>query len=238
MADVKSGDAVVPGDPLCVIEEFSGGYGTFEEEGIVYAATSGGVVIDLKGRSIMVLSPEGKIKLALPVKGDILVGEVASVYDQRAEITLVKKNDVLLFSPLIGEVHISNVTRRFVKSMHDVLAPTDLVRATAINTHEIPVHLSLVGPDLGVIYAKCTKCGHPLSVTTYNNMICLNCEYRFTREVTKDYGLGFGLEPRPDLAPRTRRRPYSDQHGGGYGGRSSDRGGPRRPRDTGRRRRN
>jgi exosome complex component CSL4 len=233
MADVKSGDAVVPGDPLCVIEEFSGGYGTFEKEGLVYAATSGGVVIDLKERSIMVLSPDGKTKLALPVKGDILVGEVTSVYDQRAEITLVKKNDVLLFSPLVGEVHISNVTRRFVKSMHDVLALTDIVRAAAINTHEIPVQLSLVGPDLGVIYARCTKCGHPLSVTTYNNMICLNCEYRFTREVTKDYGLRFGLEPRPDLAPRTRRRSYDDQRGGGYGGKPRS----QRGRDADRRRR-
>ena len=46
MADVKSGDIVTPGDQLCVIEELSPSFGTYEEKGIVYAATSGGVTID------------------------------------------------------------------------------------------------------------------------------------------------------------------------------------------------
>jgi len=210
MADVKSGDTVVPGDTLCVIEEFSAGHGTYESGGIVFAATSGGVSIDLKARSIRVLAHDGKSKLSLPVEGDIMVGEVINVYDQRAQISIVKRNNRNFFSPLDGEVHISNVTRRFVKSMHDILAPLDIVRAVAMNTHEIPVTLSLVGPDYGVLFAKCTKCGNPLTLTVRNHMICLRCDYRTTREVANDYGLMFGLEPRQDLAPR--RRTYG-QHG-------------------------
>ncbi len=225
MADVKTGDTVVPGDPLCVIEELTPSFGTYEADGIVYAATAGEVNIDLKKRSIMVLSQNGEVKLSLPVKGDILIGEVVNVYEQRAEVSLVKRNDRVLFSPLLGEIYISNVTRRFVKSMHDVLGPTDIVRAIALNTHEIPVHLSLVGPDLGVIFSKCPKCGSPLTVTTYNNMICLKCENRVTREVAKDYGLMFGLEQRQDLAPR--RKSYGDRRSrSDY--RTSDRDGSRR----------
>ncbi len=34
MADVKSGDIVVPGEQLCVIEELSPSYGTYEKDGI------------------------------------------------------------------------------------------------------------------------------------------------------------------------------------------------------------
>ncbi|MCK5266112.1 MAG: RNA-binding protein, partial [Candidatus Thorarchaeota archaeon] len=50
MADVKSGDIVVPGEQLCVIEELSPSYGTYEKDGIVYAAAPGAVSMDLKER--------------------------------------------------------------------------------------------------------------------------------------------------------------------------------------------
>jgi exosome complex component CSL4 len=235
MADVKSGDTVVPGDQLCVIEELTPGFGTYEVEGIVYAATAGAVSMDLKGRSVSILGPDGKMKLALPIKGDIMIGEVGSVYEQRAELTLVKRNGADVLSGILGEVHISNVTRRYVKSMHDVLRPGDIVRGVALNTHEIPVHLSLVGPEFGVLHASCIKCGHPLTLTTYNNMFCLRCENRETREVAKDYGAMFGLEVRQDLAPRRRsydRDRFDDRRGDDRRyERRTDRGGDRRGDD-------
>jgi exosome complex component CSL4 len=219
MADVKSGDVVVPGEQLCVIEELSPSYGTYEKEGIVYAAAPGAVSMDLKERSISVLPADGQMKLALPIKGDILMGEVINAYEQRAEVVVVRRNDQDFHSGLVGEIHISNVTRRFVKSMHDVLKVNDIIRATALNTHELPIQLSVVGPDFGVVLAKCSKCGNPLTLTTFNNMFCLKCENRETREVAKDYGQNFGLESRPDLAPKRRlydRGRYDrDERGGG-----------------------
>ncbi|MFW9847238.1 MAG: exosome complex RNA-binding protein Csl4, partial [Candidatus Thorarchaeota archaeon] len=144
-----------------------------------------------------------------PVKGDIVIGEVTNAWEQRAEVTIVKRNDEYTLSPFIGEIHISDVTRRFVKSMSDVLQKGDIIRALVLNTHEIPVELSLVGPDLGVLDAMCVKCGNELTLTTYNNLICLRCENRETREVAKDYGAMFGIEIRQDLAPR--RRSYDDR---------------------------
>ena len=204
MADVKSGDVVVPGEQLCVIEELSPGDGTYEKEGVVYAAAPGAVSMNLKERSISVFPSDGKSKLALPVAGDILLGEVVNAYEQRAEIVVVRRNDQDFHSGLVGEIHISNVTRRFVKSMHDVLRVNDIIRATALNTHGLPIELSVVGPDLGVVFAQCSKCGNPLTLTTFNNMFCLRCENRETREVAKDYGQNFGLEVRPDLAPKRR----------------------------------
>lgn len=224
MADVKSGDVVVPGDQLCVIEELSPSTGTYEKDGIVYAAAPGRVTMDLKERNIMVLAGDGRMKLSLPIRGDVVVGEVTNAYDQRAEIAIVRINDKDYHSGLVGEIHISNVTRRYVKSMLDVLKVGDIVRASSMNTHEIPVELSLVGPDFGVLLGKCSKCGNPLTLTTHNNMFCLRCENRETREVTTDYGQSFGLETRPDLAPK--RRKYSrDRRGGRYdrGGKQSDR---------------
>ncbi len=228
MADVKSGDTVVPGDQLCVIEELLPSYGTYEKDGVVFSATAGTVSMDLKDRKISVFDPSGGMRLALPVEGDIIVGEVTSVYDQRAEVTIAKRNDEYFLSGLVGEIHISNVTRRYVKSMHDVTKIGDIIRAVSLSTHIIPVELSLVGTEFGVIYSECVKCGAPLTLTTHNNMVCLRCEYRDTREVAEDYGQQFGLEPRPDLAPRRRRydrRSYDDRRRGGR--RSSDRRGDR-----------
>ncbi|MCK4566910.1 MAG: exosome complex RNA-binding protein Csl4 [Candidatus Thorarchaeota archaeon] len=230
MADVKSGDIVVPGEQLCVIEELSPSYGTYEKDGIVYAAAPGAVSMDLKERSIKVLDPDGKMKLALPVSGDILIGEVGNAYEQRAEISIVRRNGEDFHSGLVGEIHISNVTRRFVKSMHDVMRTNDIVRAKAINTHAIPTVLSVVGPELGVILAKCSRCGNHLTLTTNNNMFCLRCENRETREVANDYGQLFGLEARPDLAPRRRSYDRDDRYDRRGGGRydSRSRGGDRR----------
>jgi exosome complex component CSL4 len=230
MADVKSGDIVVPGEQLCVIEELSPSYGTYEKDGIVYAAAPGAVSMDLKQRSISVLDTDGNMKLALPVSDDILVGEVINAYEQRAEISIVRRNGENFLSGLVGEIHISNVTRRFVKSMHDVMQANDIVRAKAINTHEIPIKLSVIGPELGVILAHCSKCGNPLTLTTYNNMFCLRCENRESREVANDYGQKFGLEARPDLAPRRRSydRDRYDSRGGGRRYDNRSRGGGRR----------
>jgi len=230
----------VPGDQLCVIEELMPSYGTYEKDGIVYAAAPGQVDMNLKERSIRVVDPEGGMKLALPVKGDILMGEVTLVFDQRAEVKIVRINDQDYHSGLLGELHISNVTRRYVKSMQDVLKQNDIVRAAALNTHEIPVKLTLVGPDLGVVFGVCVKCGNALTLTTHNNMFCLRCENRETREVANDYGLRFGLEARPDLAPRRRsydRRQYDRDDRGGRGGRRFEgprgRGSDRRDRRSG-----
>ncbi|MHA1287525.1 MAG: exosome complex RNA-binding protein Csl4, partial [Candidatus Thorarchaeota archaeon] len=194
----------------------------YEKDGIVYAAAPGAVSMDLKQRSISVLDTNGKMKLALPVAGDILVGEVVNAYESRAEIAIVRRNGEDFHSGLVGEIRISNVTRRFVKSMHDVMRGTDIVRAKAMNTHGIPTELSVVGPDLGVILAKCSRCGNSLTLTTNNNMFCLRCENRETREVASDYGQQFGLEARPDLAPR--RRSYDRDR---YDRRDNRRGGGR-----------
>lgn len=248
MADVKSGDVVVPGDQLCVIEELMPSYGTYEKEGIVYAAAPGMVAMDLKDRSISVVNVDGKMKLALPVEGDILMGRVTHAFEQRAEMLIVRRNDKDVHSGLVGELHISNVTRRYVKSMLDVLKQNDIIRAVAMNTHEIPVKLSLVGQDLGVVLAFCSKCGNALTLTTHNNMFCLKCENRETREVVKDYGMSLGLEARPDLAPRRRSyegrrfdrgdrrggRRYDGQRGRGRS-RRDDRRGDNRRRDNRRR---
>ena len=234
MANVEQNQTVVPGENLCVIEELMPGFGTYEREGVVYSATAGLVSMDLKDRSMNVFGLDGELRLALPVEGDILVGEVVNAYESRAEVVFVKRNGKDVLSTILGEVRINNVTRRYVKSMRDVLSQGDIVRAVALNTHKIPVSVTLVGPELGVLLAKCSKCGEKLVLTTYNNMFCERCENRETREVAKDYGVMFGLEARQDLAPK--RRPYSprgydDRRGGGdrrYGDRGPQRGGDRR----------
>lgn len=234
MANVENGATVVPGDELCVIEELMAGFGTYEREGTVYAATAGLVSMDFKDRSMNVLGPNGDRRVPLPVKGDILIGEVTNAYEQRAEVLLVKRNGETAFSPYLGEIHISNVTRRYVKSMRDVLSPGDIIRGIALNTHEIPVQVGLVGPEFGVLSASCSKCGNKLTLTTYNNMFCERCENRETREVAKDYGVMFGLETRQDLAPKRRSyspRKYDDRRGGGdrrFGDRRGRGGGDRR----------
>ena len=83
----KSEGLVTPGEKLGVIEEFQPGRGTYTKNGVIYAESIGRVSIDLEKRMISV-SPE--VRVHVPAKGDIILGEVQQVQDKIATIKIFK----------------------------------------------------------------------------------------------------------------------------------------------------
>ena len=70
-------DMVLPGEKLANSEELLSGEGTFEENGVIWAARVGKYVVDQKNRRAIV-----KPLTSIPVlvkKGDIVLAEVNSV---------------------------------------------------------------------------------------------------------------------------------------------------------------
>jgi len=181
----RSGKFVVPGEVLGVIEEFLPGPGTYvdEESGEVRAACVGHLLLDLPKREVIVhpVTPVTRV----PRVGGSYIGLVTAVTDKQAIIRFnTSPNSTDLFT---GILSITAVSRRFVKSMFEVCRPGDVVRVEVISNKNRLYHLSMLGRHLGVVYAYCTDCGHPLTLKG-RELRCSACGKVERRKVAIDYG--------------------------------------------------
>jgi exosome complex component CSL4 len=179
-------DFVTPGEKIGVIEEFQPGEGTYTKNGIIYAENLGKVSVDLKKRKISVIS---EAKVHVPVKGDIVLGEVQQVQDKIATIKIFKVNEVELRRSYTAILHVSFATKNFLKTLYDALRPGDMIRARIIGDENLPYQLTMTDKDLGVIVAYCTFCGKPLKYDRRaKKLVCTKCRRAERRKLSSMYG--------------------------------------------------
>jgi exosome complex component CSL4 len=183
----KTGQLVVPGEQLGVIEEFVPDLGTYVKDGVIYSKVLGRALLDLSTRRVSVFPVSRGPKV--PKVSSIVVGQVNSVQNENANVRIfrVGKEDVAGF--FSGILHISDVQMRYVDSMFDVCKPSDIMRAKVISDKNRVFHLSTQDKDLGVLYAFCTNCGFLLEPRRMN-MHCPRCGRIEKRKTAFDYGKG------------------------------------------------
>jgi exosome complex component CSL4 len=190
MVEVKTGDFVLPGDPLATIEEFFPGEGAYEEKGEIYSATVGMVLIDVRTKRISVFAKPKTPPILKP--GDIIIARVEEVRDQSATVSLGVlrgKEDRELPAPKLGTIHISKAHTGYVRDLSRLYRPGDIVRAKVLIVQRELVQLSTVGRDLGVLVALCSRCRSTLD-RDGNKLRCPNCGAMEYRKLTNDYRLG------------------------------------------------
>ena len=190
MAEIKTGDFVIPGDFLATAEEFVPGDGAYEEDGKIYSSCTGAVLVDVQTKHISVFSST----LGPPAlkRGDVVVGRVEEVRDQSANIyigVLRGREDRELPLPNMGTVHVSQVHTRYVEEMRRQFKPGDIVRARVLNARREPVQLSTAGDDLGVIVAACSRC-RALLEREDSKLRCSECGNLEFRKLASDYRQG------------------------------------------------
>jgi len=183
----KSGQLVVPGDRLGVIEEFESGPGTYVDEGTIYSLTTGRALMDVLNKKVSVY-PSVKAS-GFPKVGNVVVGQVQEVQSKQATIRIFQVGNRVLSGFFSGLLHISDVSPRYVESMYDVCKAGDIIRAKVISDKNRVFHLSTNDRDLGVVYAFCSRCGHVLSLRKFR-MRCPECENMERRKYAQDYGKG------------------------------------------------
>jgi exosome complex component CSL4 len=183
----KSGQMVVPGDRLGVIEEFTSGAGTYEQEGTIYSTTTGRALMDLMNKQVSVY-PHVHV-LNVPHTGSLVVGQVSEVQSKQATIRIFQVGDRVLSGFFSGLLHISDVSQRYVESMYDVCKAGDIIRAKVISEKNRVLHLTTNDKDLGVVYAFCSRCGSPLAQKRFI-MRCPECSNTERRKTAQDYGKG------------------------------------------------
>ena len=183
----KSGQFVVPGERLGVIEEFTPSSGTYVQEGVIYSKVTGRALLDFPNKRVSVHSVTREVRV--PRVGSIVLGQVSSVQSQKAFVRVFKIGDKQLSGFFTGILHISDVQLRYVDSMFAVCKPCDIIRAKVISEKNRTYHLSTVDKTLGVVYAFCSRCGYMLELRR-RYMLCPRCGKAEKRKVASDYGKG------------------------------------------------
>lgn len=183
----KSGQMVVPGDRLGVIEEFTLGPGTYEQNGTIYSQTTGRALMDLLNKQVSVF-PKVHVS-SVPHVGSTVIGQVSDVQSKQATLRVFQIGDRLLSGFFSGLLHISDVSQRYVESMYEVCKAGDIVRARVISEKNRVFHLTTNDKDLGVIYGFCSRCGYSLVQKRFI-MRCPECGNSERRKTAQDYGKG------------------------------------------------
>ncbi|MDP2718070.1 MAG: exosome complex RNA-binding protein Csl4 [Candidatus Micrarchaeota archaeon] len=166
----------IPGDFLAVVEEFEPGFGTFQEDGKVYAAIPGHAKTE--NHLAQVQNPDAVQHLK---KGDLVYAIVRDVYDQIA---------LLEFQPVkfraatntYAYIRISHVAKGYTENFRDVFRIGDYVRARVHEVRPLGLYLSMVEPDLGVVRAFCASCREELALKS-SEIRCRACGRRQGRKI-------------------------------------------------------
>jgi len=187
---VKNKDIVITGQFLGVVEEFlPDDQSTFVKSGKIHATKTGTVSIDNK-RKIEVLTHKEKDRKTVKI-GDIVIGTVAFLRKFSVGVNFYTINRKIHFnSSYFGNIHISQISNKYIKKIIEAFQITDIVRATVIEQNINEYKLSTTGRNLGVIHADCSICGTPLlkSKDRLNKLICPLCGKIEYRKLASDYG--------------------------------------------------
>lgn len=182
--DRKSGQFVLPGERLGVIEEFIADAGTYVKDGVIYSKVVGRALLDFPNKRVSVYQLVREV--TVPKIGSIVVGQVANVQKQNAFVHMYEIDKTQLSGFFSGILHISDVQLRYVDSMFSVCKPGDIIRAKVISEKNGTYHLSTKDRNLGVVYAFCSQCGYMLELTR-QRMHCLRCGKIEKRKTALDY---------------------------------------------------
>lgn len=187
VSEQKSGQLVVPGERLGVIEEFIPAAGTYVKDGIIYSKVVGRALLDLSTRRVSVYSVVHGVKV--PKVGSIVLGQVSNVQNDNANVRIFKVGNDKLSGVFTGTLHISDVQMSYVDSMFDVCKPSDILRAKVISEKNRTYHLATQDKNLGVVYAFCSNCGYVLEPRR-QGMNCSRCGKIEKRKTAFDYEKG------------------------------------------------
>jgi len=185
---VKNKDLVIVGQYLGVVEEFiPDEESTFVKNGEIYATKTGMIHINRDKREIEIRThdePDRKV----PRVGDIVLGVILFSRRYSVGLNFYTINRKLHFnSYFFGNIHVSQISNRYVEKIKDAFQITDVIRAKVIEEKTNEFDLSTIGKDLGVIHADCSICGTPLDRTGFNKLRCSRCGNVETRKLASDY---------------------------------------------------
>ena len=182
-------DIVITGEYLGVVEEFlPDKQSTFIKDGQIFASKTGLITINNKERKIEISTHQEKDRKIVKI-GDIVIGAILFLRQYSVGINFYTINNKIHFnSSYFGNIHVSQISDRYIDKIHDAFQITDIIRARVVAQNYNEYKLSTTGKNLGVIYADCAICGNPLKKIGYNKLQCERCGNRESKKLANNYG--------------------------------------------------
>ena len=186
---VKENDIVLTGQYLGVVEEFlPDKQSTFVKDGQIFAAKTGIIKIDRNKRQIKIQGHQEMDRKTVEI-GDILIGTILFLRQYSVGLNFHTINRKIHFnSSYFGNIHVSQISNKYVEKISDAFQITDIVRAKVIKQEQNEYGLSTMGSNLGVIHADCVICGTVLEKIGFNKLRCPRCGNVENRKLANDYG--------------------------------------------------
>jgi exosome complex component CSL4 len=181
---------VLPGEKLGVAEEFLPGIGAYEEDGFIFASLVGQSRYDTKSKHVFVIPSMGMPPV--PKSGDIVLCEIVDIKEKMAHVEIVAirgHEGRTIVGSTRARIYITQMAKRYVNRISSEFAINDIVRARVNDVRKDPLELSTADNELGVLFAKCSKCRTPLEING-KSLQCPNCQHIETRKLASDYGSG------------------------------------------------
>jgi exosome complex component CSL4 len=185
---IKPNEIVFAGQYLGVVEEYlPDKNSTYIKDGNIYATKSGILSIDKNKREIEIKSHQDKDRKVVEV-GDIVIGTILFLRQYSVGLDFQAINQKLHFnSSYFGNIHVSQISNKYVEKIADAFQITDIVRAKVLEQEQNEYKLSTSGNNLGVIHADCSICGTPLESIGFNKLRCTRCGNLEFRKLASDY---------------------------------------------------
>jgi exosome complex component CSL4 len=183
----KSGQLVMPGERLGVIEEFIPDSGTYVKDGVIYSKIIGRSLLDLQNRKVSVYPiVEGAV---YPKVGTIVIGQIGNAQSDNVLVKIFRVGKKAISGTFGGILHVSDVSDRYVEAMSDVCKPGDIVRAKVISEKNQIFHLSTNDKNLGILHAFCSRDATLLEQDPQRyDLRCPKCGNIERRKLAPDYG--------------------------------------------------
>jgi len=170
-------NSVLPGDKIAIMEEYEAGNNACVDGHIVRATVIGQSEIDKKERVVNVKNHKST---SIPKKGDIVIGTVEAVMGSMIAVLIMFINS----KPVKSHVECICSTRNIRK--RNIALVKDLVKVKIIGKLNGAIHATINGPELGVLFTKCRKCGK--GVKPMRDIVkCIECGWTDDRKLSSDF---------------------------------------------------
>jgi exosome complex component CSL4 len=176
---------VFPGEELAVIEEYNKGEGSYQQDGLVRSEELGETKLNKEKRALEVKKVTKTLNL--PLEGVVVIAQTGSVTRRDARVDIFRVDGKKIAPTYTGVIHINDVAREFSRDLEQALRSGDIIRAVVANTKNRIIQLSMAGPEYGVIYAYCSRCGGILE-NEKGRLTCPKCKRVERRQYAKSYG--------------------------------------------------
>lgn len=182
----KTDKIAFPSKDLVVEEEFLPSTGTHVEDHMVKASVVGEVFIDKEHYKAKVIP--FKKRSNIPAKYSFVIGMIEKVSKSSIRMNATYVNEIRVHPSFSAIMHISDSSRDYVKSLDDLYAAGDIIRAKIIDNKSFPVQLETKYSDTGVIFTLCEICGENVKKIKRNVLKCDDCGHVQNRNTAVNYG--------------------------------------------------